>query len=190
MKTQQIRQLLSEVFQKALARGGALDAILDLMEKLHAHPEHVISNLDQYFNPNIAPPEFIALYAHWLNLGDVLQLTAGNIQSSSGWEASGGKESDGIARMRELLLVAADICRWRGTRRGLKLFLETATGISGFHIDEDNTDAEGASRPFHIQIHAPEGAARFQQLILKIIEREKPAYVTFDLEFASGGGAQ
>jgi hypothetical protein len=36
-------------------------------------------------------------------------------------------------------------------------------------------------KPFHIRIRAPEAAAIYKDQILRIIQEEKPAYVTYEL---------
>ena len=39
--------------------------------------------------------------------------------------------------LRELIAAAAQLSQWRGTAQGLQRFLETATGIEGFELDEE-----------------------------------------------------
>jgi hypothetical protein len=60
-------------------------------------------------------------------------------------------------------------------------FLETATGSTGFQIDEHVPDAAGRPRPFHIRVTAPPEVAPHRAMVEQIIEREKPAYVTYEL---------
>jgi hypothetical protein len=62
-------------------------------------------------------------------------------------------------------------------------FLETATGLSGYRIEEEVMDEQGQARPFHICVRAPAGAERYRALIQQIVEAEKPAYVTYELRF-------
>ncbi len=64
-------------------------------------------------------------------------------------------------------------------------FLETATGSQGFEIDEQVPGPNGQPRPFHLLIRAPAQAARCATLVERIVEMEKPAYVTYELEFKS-----
>ena len=89
--------------------------------------------------------------------------------------------------LRELVAAAAYLSKWRGTMRGLTLFLETATGAPGFEINENVPDSDGSLRPYHIRVRAPEGVVSHRRLIEMIIEQEKPAYVTYDLEFGLKG---
>ena len=62
-------------------------------------------------------------------------------------------------------------------------FLEVATGVAGFVIDEQVLDEEGRARPFHLWVHAPRAAEPYTALVTRIVEQEKPAYVTYDLSF-------
>jgi hypothetical protein len=89
-----------------------------------------------------------------------------------------------VGRLRELIAAAAYLSKWRGTSRGLLLFLETATGAAGFKVDEHVPDQQGKARPFHIKVVAPAETASYDSLLRRIITIEKPAYVTYELEFA------
>jgi hypothetical protein len=85
--------------------------------------------------------------------------------------------------LRELIARAARLSQWRGTAEGLVRFLEAATGRVGFAIEEQVPDRDGVPRPFHILVRAPESAREQRGLIERIIEREKPAYVTHAVAF-------
>jgi hypothetical protein len=86
-----------------------------------------------------------------------------------------------------LIARAAYLSQWRGTRKGLIAFLETATGASGFELDERVNDAAGQPRAFHMRVRAPHALEVHRALIERIIESERPAYVTYELEFAATG---
>lgn len=163
MKREEIEQLLPGVFQATLAEGGPLAAVVDLMEALHAPPEARLGLLDACFDPWRAPDAFVPLLARWVNL-DVPVTT-------------------GLGRLRELVAAAVELSRWRGTARGLVRFLETATGQTGFHIDERVPEGSGLARPFHIRVTAPAAVASHRAMLERIIERERPAYVTYELAF-------
>ena len=62
----------------------------------------------------------------------------------------------------------------------------------GFELVENVEDANGNPRPFHIRILAPPDAEAHIALIERIVEQEKPAYVSYDLEFkpATQGGTK
>jgi len=93
--------------------------------------------------------------------------------------------STGVGRLRELTAAAVTLSHWRGTRKGLTLFLETATGTNGFEVDEHVVGVDGRVKPFHLRITAPGQLAEHRSLIQRIIELEKPAYVTYELGFGS-----
>ncbi len=87
----------------------------------------------------------------------------------------------GVGRLRELVAASVYLSRWRGTARGLLTFLETATGVQGFTIDEQVPDADDEPIPFHIRVHVPQAAGAFRTLIERIVIKEKPAYVTYEI---------
>ena len=126
------------------------------MQRLHA-----------VFDPRRTPDRFVPFLAAWLDLGRVLPVTTG------------------LSPLRELVAEAAAIAQTKGTARGLMLFLETAVGVSGFVIHEEVLDPDGRPRPFHVRIVAPAAALPHRALVERIIESEKPAHVTYDLEFAA-----
>ena len=163
MKREEIERLLPGVFQATLEDGGLLATAVRLMEALHERPEAQLASLEACFNPYRAPAAFVSLLARWVNL-DVPVTT-------------------GLGRLRELVAEAARLSRLRGTAQGLLRFLEVATGLSGFRIDEHVPDAAGRPRPFHIRVTAPAAAAAHRPMLEHIIEQERPVYVTYELIF-------
>ncbi len=95
--------------------------------------------------------------------------------------------SSGLGNLRELIANAAYLSQWRGTKRGLLLFLQIATGTSNFEIEEQTTGANAPPRSFHIRVRAPRETELHRALIERIIQLEKPAYVTYELDFPSPG---
>jgi phage tail-like protein len=174
MKTARISTLLPSVYQTAATGGTPLLALLNVMETLHAPVEVVLDQLDTFFDPYRAPDPFVPYLASWVDLQGILDRPQGTQQATL---------SSGVGRLRELTAGAVNLSRWRGTRKGLLLFLETATGISGFEIDEEALDGDGKVIPFHIRISAPASSLEHKVLLQRIIELEKPAYVTYDLTF-------
>ncbi|MFN8450587.1 MAG: phage tail protein [Anaerolineae bacterium] len=181
MKRADIDLLLPEIFRRTLppVRTGAnpLEAFLDVMELLHAPDEDVLASLETYFDPYRAPDLFVAYLAGWVDLD---RLWIENPQEFTAKTLP--PFPSGVGRLRELVAAAAFLSRWRGTARGLLHFLETATGISGFKIDERVLDEDGQPIPFHIRVTAPKAAEVYRVLIDSIIMKEKPAYVTYELE--------
>jgi phage tail-like protein len=171
MNRREIEPLLPRNFQRTLGPGTPLDALLDVMEALHAPSEAVLRQLEVFFDPRRAPDRFVPFLARWVDLGQLIEQVAAN-------QAAGAEFPSGIGRLRELVGLAAYFSKWRGTRTGLQRFLEVATGLTGYVIDEDP-----GGRPFHLSFQAPEGSEPYRDLIEQIVELEKPAYVTYDLAF-------
>jgi phage tail-like protein len=171
MHREEIEQLLPTVFQRSARPGSALVALLEAMAAFHEPIEDVLQQLHATFDPRRTPDRFVPFLAAWLDLGRVLPV------------------STGLAPLRELVAAAAAIAQTKGTARGLILFLETAVGVGGFVIQEEILGPDGRPRPFHVRIVAPAGASPHRALVERIIESEKPAHVTYDLEFQATGRA-
>jgi phage tail-like protein len=176
VKKAQIKRLLPAIFQRAVQPGNPLSAILDVMEAMHSPPECVLQDLAVTFDPHRTPDAFVPYLASWVDLEVLLDVPH--------FEGASATLSTGVGRLRELAATAATLSRWRGTRKGLSLFLETATGMKGFEVDEEVRE-EGKIKPFHLRITAPGELIAHRMLIQRIIELEKPAYVTYQLEFGS-----
>jgi phage tail-like protein len=158
MNRERIAALLPTVFRRALPESRPLAAILGVMEAMHAPSEHALAHFDEALNPYSAPPRFVPFLAGWL-----------------GFEVAQTLQSVPEERLRELIAMSSHLAKWRGTAKGLVLFLEIATGLRGFAIDEP--------RPFHFVLRAPAGASEQRELIARVVESEKPAYVTSELRF-------
>jgi phage tail-like protein len=177
MKKEQIKRLLPSVFQNAVQPGNPLFAILDVMETMHAPSESALDSLEANFDPYRAPEAFVPYLASWVDLEVLLDVPRMESPSST------ASPSTGLGRLRELTAAAATLSQWRGTRQGLSLFLETATGAK-LEIDEQVAGADGKIRPFHLRVTVPKELAEHRILIERIVELEKPAYVTHELAFA------
>jgi phage tail-like protein len=141
------------------------------------------ANLD----PLTAPTAILPFLAHWV-----------------GWELESIWNLD---QQRRLIRRAVEIYRWRGTRKGLRLYLHLYTGLP---LDEDIPDennkhisitepfgpsfilgetplGEGylaGGQPFHFRVCLRPNHPNMQlyeQLIRRIIDQEKPAFCTYDL---------
>jgi len=144
---------------------------VQIMEWLHEPNERVLAQLDAYFDPRRAPDPFVRALAGWVDLNRFLAQDAG--------VAAAPVSAGGGALLREWTAVAAALSRWRGTPHGLQLLLEVATGVSGFTILE-HVDRDGAPRPFHLRVQAPQRAEPQRRLIEHILDLEQPAYMTRD----------
>jgi phage tail-like protein len=178
VKESEIAQLLPGILQRTLRPGNPLRAVLGAMETLHGPAEDILREIDSIVDPNRTPDAFVAFLARWVDLEPIFDV--------KGVEEPGEIEipiGTGLGRLRQLIQAAAQLSRWRGTRGGLLQFLETATGATGFSIDESVLDERGEEKPFHIRVHAPRECEAHRRLIERIIDVERPAYVTWDLVF-------
>jgi phage tail-like protein len=176
----QIKRLLPSLFQRTTRPGSPLWAILDVMESMQAPSESALDHLDITFDPRRAPDAFVPYLATWVDLEMLLTVSRGPAFSSV------ASFPTGLGRLRELAANAVALSQWRGTGKGLWRFLETATGKQGFTINEQVIGPDGQPKPFHVQINAPGELLPQRTLIEKIIELEKPAYVTYELLFGTG----
>ncbi len=183
MKRAEIENLLPEIIRRTVSgvEDNPLDIFLDLMEWFHQDDEEVLASLDSYFDVYRAPDIFVNFLAGWLDLDDLW------IDSPEDFNAKTlpGFPS-GAGNLRNLASMAAFLSRWHGTWFGLRSFLEIGTGITGFTIDEHPVDKSGQPHLFHIVVHAPHAAADLRPLIDRIIQKEKPAYITYELMVEEG----
>ncbi|MDZ7800549.1 MAG: hypothetical protein U5K81_07125 [Trueperaceae bacterium] len=121
------------------------------MEGMHAPSEAVLDDLDGYFDPRRARLRSAAYLASWLDLDRIVRAAGPHGRSAAVALPTG--------RLRELTAAAADLSRWRGTAYGLARFLEVATGVPGFEVDDHVRDAYGDVRPFDVEVRVPAGAA-------------------------------
>ena len=175
VKASEIQGLLPEVVGRTAQPGSLLGTILVLMEELHAPDEEILDDLPSHFNPYRAPDEFVTYLAAWVDLDRLLD---------EGARGLGFREdtapSTGLGRLRELIAAAASLSKWRGTAEGLVRFLEMATGQPGFAVSQV-MDASGRAIPFHVRVSMPAAARPYRSLVERIVEMEKPAYVTYEL---------
>jgi phage tail-like protein len=174
MKSADIDRLLPGVFQQTLEdEHGPLRAVLNVMEDLHEPDEQRLQAVDAVFDPYRTPDRFVAYLSGWLDLDYLL------IQGPG--EAGGHVLPSGIGNLRELIRAGSELMRWRGTSRGLLGFLETATGLTGFQIEDQVLDETGLPRPFHIRVNLPPEAERYRALVDVIVRAERPVHVTHEL---------
>lgn len=141
------------------------------------------ANLD----PLTAPQSLIPFLAHWVDWPMDSQL--------------------GLLQQRRLIKRAVEIYRWRGTRKGLRFYLHLYTGLP---LDEAVSQEEeksisitesfsqgcvfgvahvgkdaviGGGKPYHFQVRlrADPDHPIDEQLVRRILDREKPVFCTYDL---------
>lgn len=179
MKQRVIESLLPSVIQRTLRSGQPLSALTALMEALHEPDERILEELETVFSPRHAPEHFVSFLARWVDLGRFFEP-----EGPTGLRSTGEEHRPGIAlgRLRELTASAFRCSQLRGTATGLLLFLRTATGDSRFRLQE-NVDAAGRPRHFHLVVYAPAALAGSRAIIERIVQSEKPACVTSELVF-------
>lgn len=165
MRAAEIALLLPEIYRTHIDPGGPLEALLEVMSAQHGSLEAAIADPTLLADPRRAPDRLVNTLAGWVGL-------ARYIERPDDMSADRPHPGD----LRELAALGAELGRRRGSAATLVRFLETATGLRGFRIAEDE------SVPFHFRVHLPEGAEARRDLILTIIHGEKPAFATFDIE--------
>lgn len=163
MSDERIERLLPSVFRRAIKSDGPLAALIAIIAEFYDPADEAAGALDHYFDPWRCPERFLPLLAAWVDIP--LPITTGS------W------------RLRELISVAVGLHQVRGTRRALLAFLEAATGLRGFEIDEAVPDGKGNIRPFVVVVRAPAAAHEHAAMIRRIIDSERPAQVQYELEF-------
>lgn len=177
MKQSEIVLLLPEIFQRAYRqngkeenrKGNVLSALLGVMELMQGQSEAILEDLDHYFDPDLLPAEkrgsFLPFLMHWVDLDWLLP-------QSGPYEA-------GLYCLHDLILSAQRLASTRGTRQGLKEFLEMATSFRGYQVEDD------PEQPFKIIIRCPPVPERMRPLVERIVAGEKPAYAHCKLIFDS-----
>lgn len=167
MRPDEIVGLLPRVVQRSILPGEPLDALLGAMAGLQEPTEVLAREVQHLARPWQAPEAMLPYLARWLDVDGVLALGGDGTYTLT----------SGSGQLRELLEAAAEIAQWRGTARGLALFLRRATGIDGFAIDETVLDDAGRIRPFVIRVLVPPGAQDQLGVIERVVQLGKPAYV-------------
>ncbi len=135
--------------------------------------ERTVDNLHCYFDPRMTPPEFLPWLASWVDL--VLDPT---------WPEE---------RRRELVASAAELFRWRGTRKGLSEYLRIYTGktpeiiefIEGMRLGPEarlgmGTRLGSSGGGYHFTVTIESEGLDIEK-IKAIIESQKPAHVLYTL---------
>jgi phage tail-like protein len=181
MKRDEISRLLPSILRETIHEGNPLDAILDVMSQLPRSSEEVLETLNTFFHPFLTPGRFVPYIASWVDLERLFDEPFRDPHRQA--FPSTSPLPTGADPLRALTAAAAYLSKWRGTEKGLLLFLEIATATKGFTIDQPVIRADGRPVPFHIRVVAPDSVRVQRRLIERIVESEKPAYVTWELEF-------
>jgi phage tail-like protein len=177
---------LPQVFQKADRDGGHfLREFLWIFDHIAADIQRKLDGIHTCFDPREAPPEFLDWLASWVAL-----------TLDQGWPEE---------RKRKLIRKAIEIYEWRGTVRGLKIFLSIFTGVEpkllenrfpykGFRVGQVRIGLDSIVLPQVNLSHCfvVEVPSRYTDItnenILKIhdiIRMEKPVHTMYVLTFAA-----
>jgi phage tail-like protein len=161
--------------------------LLAVFEQTFEPAVQAMDTLWAHLDPLTAPQKLLPFLAHWV-----------------GWQAL---PQWPLADQRRLIRRAMEIYRYRGTRKGLSLYLHLYTGLPlsdsdtpsseraiaieevftrGFVLGETTVGEDailGGGRPFHFRVRLRPLAnqAIDETLVRTIIEQEKPAFCTYDL---------
>ncbi|HEU4323610.1 MAG TPA: phage tail protein I [Roseiflexaceae bacterium] len=137
---------------------------LNIFEAILEPIEQMIDQLDCYTDPWLAPESMLPWLATWLALS-----------LDERWP---------LEQRRALIASGAELYRWRGTRRGLRQYLQIYTGVTPQIIEWHQPEGEAERLPPHsflvvIETPAPDTLDRTQ--IEAIIQAEKPAHAGYRL---------
>jgi phage tail-like protein len=142
-----------------------LARFLLIFEHILGPIDRTVANLHHYFSPDTVPSEAVNWLASWLGL----------VMDERMPEDS----------RREIIRSAAELYRWRGTRRGLARYLTLYTGIEP-EIVEPTLSEVAASRNrgfrFTVRMSIPADSPVTRSMLEAIVESEKPAFAGCTLE--------
>ena len=166
MQRQHIERLLPASFQRTATGGGVLDALLAVMEDLHAPSEATLAHVEDLFTAYRSPDALLPFLVTWVAWDHI------EVAPAVGGDLRGGIP---VGRLRDLVSNAASLAAGRGTADGLCRLLSTVTGVPGFHVEEPPDLA------FHIVVRVPPAAADHLTLIRRVVAAEKPAATTCEV---------
>ena len=143
-----------------------LDRFLRGCEDVLGPIERMIGDLEHYVDPRLAPEELLPWLAFWVGL-----------TLDPRWPTE---------RKRAMILEAAALYPWRGTRRGLRRAIQLVTGHEP-EIIEPQLQSRGRKRAeywhlFQVVLRVPDPAAVDRALVEATIEAQKPAHTAYLLE--------
>jgi phage tail-like protein len=150
---------LPDIYSDGRGGGLFLDGFLRVFDSIWQPLERQIDYLYAYFDPRLAPSDFLPWLGTWVDL--VLD------------------ENWSEARRRNLIQHAVELYRRRGTARALRDYLTIFTGTEPEIIEDGD-----AANLFHftVSFRVNDPGALDQDRIRRIIEEEKPAHTTYTLK--------
>lgn len=138
----------------------------------------VLDSLEAYFDPAVAPVDFVLMLAEWVGL-----------PVDDNWRDD---------QMRRLVADAVDMYRWRGTRRGVIALVEAYTGITPDVVETGGTiwrAAQGAPAPgspspgVRVRVRLPADANEDLSRLTRLIAESVPAHVPVTVEIVRVGAS-
>ena len=166
--------------------------LLKIFEESFEPTVQTLDSLWAYLDPLTAPEALLPFLAHWV-----------------AWDSNFYISAD---RQRQFIRHAMEIYRWRGTKYGLRLYLHLVTGlpldedkpeaekhISIFEsfgrgmvlgsasLGDDALVGGGKAFHFRVRLKIPIGSSEEpfaidESVIRQVIEQEKPAFCTYELQ--------
>lgn len=175
MRAERAALLLPEVIRRGAGPGTPLSALLDVMELMHEPAEAALLGLPAMLDPQSTRDDFVPFLASWVGLDDVIP--------------DGAEFEAGSGRLRQLVATSAARARRRGTLDGLRETLAIATGRIDITVDDTVVGPDGGVQPFHVDVVVPADAAALLDLVTRLVEHEKPAFVTASVILAQAPAA-
>lgn len=151
-----------------------LGRFLLIFESILDPLDRTIDGINYYFDPQLVPEPLLPWLASWVDL--VL---------NDKWP---------VERRRMLIQSAAELYRWRGTRRGLREYLRIYSGVEPV-IEEPGQTRKGSGEPlpahvFRVILDVPDPDGIDPELVEAIIEAQKPAHTGYELEIRQAAVVQ
>ncbi len=160
-----------------------------------------IGMLEQAFDPIVN-----SFNSMWANL-DPLTCPQALLPFLAHWVAWSESADWNLNQQRRLIRQAVELYRWRGTRKGLRLYLHLYTGLplddditqeadkhisiiepfsSGWVLGKSRLGVDtvlGGGKPYHfiVRLRCERSSTIDEQLVRRIIDSEKPAFCTYEL---------
>ncbi|MDO8672665.1 MAG: phage tail protein [Dehalococcoidia bacterium] len=144
-------QYLPSIYRDSPFMGRFLRIFESVLEPIR----RLIDNGYYYFDPLVTPEELLTWLAGWVD-----------VTLDDSWT---------LNQRREVVRRAAELYRWRGTRRGLREHLQIYAGI--LPIIEDGS----VPHSFTVTLMVRQPAAISESSVRTIIESHRPAHTTYRL---------
>ncbi len=150
---------------------------LMIFESILKPIENTVNNIPLYFDPRISPEELLPWLGSWLDLALDATLP--------------------LSRRRQLVASAAELYRWRGTKRGLIEYLRICTGvvpavsehIAGMRLTPETRlgvdtqlGSSGTGHHFTVVMKVTGSDGVSAGMVRAIIDSQKPAHTVYALQ--------